>query len=206
MSPNGSKFDGEGLGMESMLIAPHPPACFPANLFDIDRPGETDVEAARCWRVVHVKPRQEKSLARDLEARQVPFFLPTYRKQTRIGGRKMIASLPLFPGYLFGHFNADERLTAFSTQRTVGILEVPDQDRLIEDMLSLHRAIRAGVVISGDADFQPGTPITIKTGPLAGMRGKVVRKASRARLVIEVAMLHRDVPIEVDEADLERLL
>jgi transcriptional antiterminator RfaH len=112
--------------------------------------------------------------------------------------------LPLFPGYLFGRLTRDERSEVFATNRAVGILEAPDQGRLIENLTAIHRAMRAGAIVSPNEEMRPGSPVRIKSGPLAGLNGKIVRIASLSRVVIEVTWLQRDVPIEVDPADLER--
>src|SRR5262249_8802784 len=74
------------------------PAVFPEDLLI-----QTDSSQlpAGCWTVLHARPRQEKSLARDLLDKELPFFLPLFPRSLVIRGRKMTAHLPLFDGYLF---------------------------------------------------------------------------------------------------------
>jgi hypothetical protein len=61
------------------------------------------------WWVFHVRPRQEKSLARDLMKRQVPFYLPLISRRWRSKGRLMNSLVPLFPGYVFARTDKKER-------------------------------------------------------------------------------------------------
>src|ERR1700683_1515910 len=78
----------------------------------------------RVWSVIHTRPRQEKSLARDLYAAQVPFYLPLAGRQTRMRNRLMTSYLPLFTSYLFLHANPEERVAALSSTRVVRAIRV----------------------------------------------------------------------------------
>src|ERR1043166_9779927 len=90
-------------GLTPMPLLPLEPYLFPSEIFDPfaadGNAGEDD--AAKRWIVLHCRPRAEKSLARQLLARQVPFFLPLFQKQWRSNGRLQSSYLPLFPGHVF---------------------------------------------------------------------------------------------------------
>ena len=60
-----------------MPILPAEPDRYPADLFSGDPAGG---ECA--WWVLHTKPRQEKSLARHLQAAGVGYFLPAVARRT----------------------------------------------------------------------------------------------------------------------------
>ena len=63
----------------------HEPNLFPEALLQLPAKPESD----RFWRVARTKPRQEKAVARHLWEKEVPFYLPLLRKETRIGGRRV---------------------------------------------------------------------------------------------------------------------
>src|SRR5207244_383929 len=93
-----------------MPILPLEPFVFPEHLFD--KPDDIDqVEDGRWW-VLHTRPRAEKTLARRLLGRNLPFFLPLYKRQWRSNGRSFKAHLPLFSGYVFLFGNSLARLQA----------------------------------------------------------------------------------------------
>ena len=46
--------------------------------------------------------------------------------------------------------------------------------------------------------LQPGTPVAIVSGPLAGLEGKVLRSGTRCRFFVEVQFLQRGVSVELD--------
>ncbi len=67
------------------------------------------------WWVVHTRPRAEKTLARQLLARNISYYLPFHQRQWRSRGRALCSHLPLFPGYLFLHGDHQARLQALET-------------------------------------------------------------------------------------------
>src|SRR5438874_490482 len=110
-----------------MPILAAEPALYPESLFAEDTPaGLQD----RRWRVLHTRPRQEKSLVRQLSEQQVPCFLPLTRNRLKVAGRILYSHVPLFPGYVFLLGHPEERVTALATQRVVRSLEVADQEGL----------------------------------------------------------------------------
>src|SRR5271165_2425697 len=98
-------------------------------------------DGARRWWVLHTKSRQEKSLARHLHDRNIPFFLPLISKRLKVRGKIVHSYLPLFGGYLFLLGDADDQLCAMNTRRVVRALEVRDQQRLWADLKQIHRLI-----------------------------------------------------------------
>src|SRR5438552_15464606 len=138
-----------------MPILPPEPALFPERLFE---DGALQTAIDRGWWVLHVKPRQEKSLARQLNDKAIPFYLPLIRRRWRLRGRVMTSLLPLFGGYLFLHADRDERLTALSTHRVVRTLEVADQAGLWHDLRQIHRLIESGARATPEARLAPGMP------------------------------------------------
>ena len=58
---------------------------FPETLFDSFESPSADNQ----WMVLYTKPRQEKSVARDLLRREVPFYLPLVKKTLQYGRRRI---------------------------------------------------------------------------------------------------------------------
>src|SRR5687768_2660559 len=106
-----------------MPILDREPSVYPEDLLSEFAPLATDID--RRWWVLYTKPRQEKSLARDLIGYRVPFFLPLVTKRRIYRGRRMRSLVPMFSGYLF-LFGSDEELRAISTNRVSQLLSVHD--------------------------------------------------------------------------------
>jgi len=120
--------------------------------------------AAQCcnrrWWALHTKSRQEKSLARQLSAMEVPFYLPLVKKFSNIGGRKVRSLLPLFSGYLFLFGTDEERVQSLATHRVTAVLPAPDAAAITQDLQNIRRLIDSGVPLTEEARLQPGFEMT----------------------------------------------
>jgi transcriptional antiterminator RfaH len=171
------------------------PNIYPAQLLESLPSADGD----QAWWVLHTRPRQEKSLARQLFEREVPFYLPLSARRLRLRGRVMTSHLPLFPGYVFLCGDRDQRLAALTTNRVVRSLPVTDQPRLWRDLAQVYRLIASGAPITPEERLAPGALVEIRSGPLAGLKGKIVRHASGHRFVVEVDFIQRGASVLLDD-------
>lgn len=183
-----------------MPILPCEPSIFPDDLLERD---STCTEMQ--WRVLHVKPRQEKSLARDLIAREIGFYLPTVRRITRSSGRVRTSEVPLFDGYLFLCSDRDQYVTALSTSRVVRALDVQDQGRVRFDLRQLKRLLDLETDVFREERLVPGLPVEIVDGPLCGVRGTIVRAANGPRFVVSVDFIRQGASVTIDASLLRPL-
>lgn len=178
-----------------MPILAAEPDVYPERLFDSPPPewGE------RVWRVLHTKPRQEKSLARQLYEARIPFFLPLTARRNLIRGRVVTSLLPLFTGYAFVLGDDAERVQALRTNRVVRVLEVRDQGRLHQDLAQVQRLIELKVPLAPEDRLVAGAAVEIRSGPLKGLCGKIIRAANGRRFVVEVNFIQRAAAVELDD-------
>jgi transcriptional antiterminator RfaH len=171
------------------------PTVYPDDLLTVPLPGD---DQSAVWHVLHTKPRQEKSLARELLLKEIAFYLPLTSRRWDLRGRVMVSHLPLFPGYLFLRAGREDLLTALSTRRVVRQLDVPDQQRLDEDLRQVQRLLSSGLEV--DAQDRPvvGQEVEITSGPLTGFRGRVLRTASGNRFVVQVDFIQRGASVLCD--------
>jgi transcriptional antiterminator RfaH len=178
-----------------MPILPHEADLFPTDLFE----NPEHRGAAQSWWVLHTKPRQEKSLARELHAAGTAFYLPLIARRTQMRDRVVTSHVPLFDGYVFLHADNEARITALATSRVVHSLPVADQDALWRDLGQVHRLIRTGAPITPEDRLAPGMSVEIRHGPLAGLRGKILESASRRRFVVQVDFIQRGASVLLDD-------
>lgn len=171
-----------------------PPQVWPANAQIEKRTG--------WWWVAHVKPRQEKTLARDILASRGAYFLPMYEAARRNGRRRWKSTLPLFPGYVFlCCAGENHRLTALKTNRIVRLIEVPDQKQLVDELSAIRRLLESHLAIDPYKSLRKGTRCRICSGLLQGVEGRVERRSGRSRFIVEVSILGQGASVEID-ADL----
>ncbi len=185
-----------------MPLLPPETCLFPDDLFD--RPAVEPAVPGQWW-ALHTRPRAEKALARKFLARRLAFYLPLHRHELRGGGRVHTSYLPLFPGYLFLHGDAEARLHALETNAVVRCLPVADQARLHADLARVHQLIASGAALMAEDRLRPGTRVEIVRGALAGMEGTVLREGKRLRFLVEVQFLHQGVSVEVDRSMIQPL-
>lgn len=183
-----------------MSILPPEPHLYPEYLFDAT---EQQAVPARKWWVLHTRPRQEKCLARRLFHIRIPFYLPLVWQSHP--GRAARSYIPAFPGYLFLFGDGHERIVSLSTNRVVRTLEVIAQDDLWNDLHQVYRLIGSGQSLCPDQRLEPGTRVEIKSGPLTGLRGRVVTAGAGRRFVVEVDFIQRGISVLLNDVRLQRI-
>ncbi len=176
---------------------------FPEDLLEVPEP-EPDA-TDRQWWAVFTKARQEKSLARDLLAHEIPFYLPLVPKENRIRGRIVRSHIPLFSGYLFMFGCEDERYRSLTTNRISRILPVTDQLQLRTDLMHLHNLIETDEPLTIESRLEPGNRVRIKNGPMMGLEGIVTQRRGKRRLLVAVQFLQNGVSVEIDDFMVEPL-
>jgi transcriptional antiterminator RfaH len=172
------------------------PDLYPPDLF---QQGSQSFSHEEHWWVLHCRPRQEKALARQLREHRVPFYLPIIARRLRIRNRNLTSHVPLFPGYLFMLANREQRTAALTTNRVVHTLQVGDQGKLWSDLCQVQHLIATGAPITPEDRLAPGSAVEIKCGPLAGLKGKILRNATGRRFVVEVDFIQRGASVMLED-------
>jgi len=152
------------------------------------------------WYAVAVKPRHEKSASLAFTNKGLESFLPLYQKHHRYRSRARNFELPVFPGYVFCRFDISRCLPVLGTPGVIQILgcgrsPVPLED---EEILSLQTVAGRKLAMQPCPFVREGATVLIKEGPLAGVRGTVMRVQNMVRVVLSVTLLMRSVYVEVD--------
>jgi transcription antitermination factor NusG len=190
-----------------MPILAAEPHLFPSDL--LESPSEqffSDEKAgseAPSWWVFYTRPRQEKSLARDLLQREIAFYLPLVPRRLLIRGRAVYSHVPLFNGYLFVHGSREDRVRTLMTNRAAQVFPVDDGERLRCDLQKIKILIESGAPLTIESRLEANQPVRVRAGALMGMEGIVVRRKNQTRLVVWVKMLQQGVSLEIEDYLLE---
>jgi transcription antitermination factor NusG len=159
------------------------------------------------WYAAYTSANREKRVAEQLGVRVVEHFLPTYSSVRRWKDRRVILQMPLFPGYVFVRMALRDRLRVQQipgVARLVGFNGLPTP--LPEaDIEALKAGLAGGVRAKPHPYLTVGRKVRVKSGPLAGLTGILLRKKNATRFVISVELIMRSVAIEMDEADLQAI-
>lgn len=157
------------------------------------------------WHATYISPRHEKRVAAHLAQRHLEHFLPLYRTVRRWkNGCKAQLELPLFPGYLFVRINKKERVRVLELPGVVSFVGPRGEPAQLSEFEI--EALRSGLhlhKIEPYRNLAVGERVRIKTGPLAGLAGVLVRNLSSLRVVLTVELIHQSVAAEVSAEDVE---
>ena len=157
------------------------------------------------WYAVHTCANHEKRVRQQLDLRLVETYLPVYESVRHWKDRRVHRELPLFPGYLFVRLPLCDRLRVLQTPSVVRIVEFGGQAAALPDqeIETLRRGLTRELGVEPYPYLKVGRRVRVKTGPLRGLEGILVRKKNRSRFVICVDLIMRAVAVEIDVAELE---
>jgi transcription antitermination factor NusG len=157
------------------------------------------------WYAVHTVANHESTVARQLQDRSIPFFLPTYKQISRWSDRKKEIERPLFPGYVFVNIDLNSRISVLrvpSVVRLVGTSQGPSEIPKGE-IEALQQAMVSRSQIAPHDYIKFGDAVRVLRGPFAGMHGKLIRKENQHRIVVGLDSIHQAFSVQVDIHDIE---
>ena len=197
------KFASLNAGNSIMPILMREVDLFPADLLDDP---ELGVAAEMRWWALYTKARHEKELMRRLHGLNVAFYTPLIARRSRgPSGRTRIAHVPLFTSYTFIYGSENDRYRALTTNCVSRWLPVADGVKLTRDLRQIHQLIESGAPLTPEARLGPGTPVRVRSGPLAGIEGVIISRPGPARLVVSVNFLQQGASLFLEDCHVERL-
>ncbi len=155
------------------------------------------------WYAIRTRSRHEKLVHQQLDSRRVEAFLPLVERRRRWKDRWKNVDFPLFPGYCFARFPYQDRLsvvTAVGVVQVLGIngiaISVPDHE--IE---AVRQLVTCTLPLDPHPYLKEGMEVEVVRGSLAGVRGILISKGARARLVVEINLIQQAASVELDAAD-----
>lgn len=178
-----------------------------SSIFNFTTPAERFLPSHQIshWHAIYTSPRHEKRVHEYMASRQLECFLPLYRAVHRWkNGCKATVELPLFPGYLFAKVSQNERIRVLEIPGVLCFLGSKTGASEISDLEI--ETLRSGLHLQ---KFEPhhhlaiGEKVRIKSGPLSGLSGVLLRNANSFRIVLTLELIQQSVAVELDAADVE---
>ena len=154
------------------------------------------------WFAVHAKPRRECFAATNVCRLGIGILLPLVKVDRLVSGAVQPRTKPLFPGYFFGRFCPETSFELVKCARGVlrvvssGRIPIPVHEKVVQEIQD--RIQSDGFIRIRQQDLEPGDRVTIQSGPLEGMIGRVVQELDdqrRVAIFLE-GLLHARVLIE----------
>jgi transcription antitermination factor NusG len=150
-------------------------------------------------------PQHEQAVTKQLEMRQIESFLPVYEETHIWKNRQRVKiSKPLFPTYIFARSSRNTRsaiLRAPGVIRIVGDsrgpIAIPDAEiEILNSDLCRQKAEPYRELVVGQR-------VQIKSGPMLGVQGTLVRKNNGLRFVVTLELINQHAALEVSADEVE---
>jgi transcription antitermination factor NusG len=157
------------------------------------------------WYAIQTRSRHEKMVRDQLAAKNITHLLPLWRKRSQWKDRVKIIELPLFTGYLFGHFALQSRLEILNTVGVARLVSLNGKPEPIpeEQIAVVQKMITERLPYDPHPYLTTGMRVRVKRGVLAGTEGILVAKTRHQRLVISIDLIQKAVAVNIDSADIE---
>ena len=155
------------------------------------------------WYAVRTRSRHEKLVRDRLAGLGVEHLLPTVMRLSQWKDRKKEIEAPLFSGYCFARFGWPDRLAVQTVSGVVGLVgggqrpePIPD-----EEIDALKLLMASELPYDAHPYLREGMMVEVRRGPLEGVRGILLRKAKRHRLVISIHLIQQAAAVEIDDSE-----
>lgn len=158
------------------------------------------------WYAIHTRHQHENLAACSLTYKGFEVFLPQYTTVRRWSDRTKELSAPLFPGYVFLRGGLDQQIRILTTPGVVGLVGFAGVPAIIPDVEieAVRRTIAHCAHVEPYPFLKCGDWVRVKSGPLEGIEGILVRSKKQFRLVLSVELLQKSAAVEVDAWMVER--
>lgn len=156
----------------------------------------------RSWFALQVRTRWEGSTSVLLVGKGYETLLPTYKIKKRWNGKLREVNAPLFPGYVFCRFEAQQRLPILVTPGVIAVVgrgrvPLPVDER---EITAIQTVVSSGFRAEPWPYLEVGQKIRIERDSLTGLEGILVNFKGSHRIVVSVSLLQRSVALEIDRS------
>lgn len=155
------------------------------------------------WYAVQTYSRHEKQVRDRLLAVGIEPLLPLGKQCRQWSDRKVWTMLPLFSGYCFANFALTRSLAVLQTPGVVRIVGTVRPEPIPAEEIAVLQQVSSVNPMMEPCDYLiEGAWVEVIRGPLVGLRGQFVRRASYDGLVIRASLLQRAALIHIGTDDI----
>jgi transcription antitermination factor NusG len=152
------------------------------------------------WFALTVQPNHERTAERGLLNRGLEAYLPTHKVKRRWSDRQKELEVVLFPGYVFCRFEKSDLMRVLNAPSVRSIVGVGRTPAPVDDaeIFAVKALVSSGRPILPWPYLRIGQNVRIDRGPLAELRGVVMRVKDSCRVIVSVEALGCSLGVEVD--------
>ncbi|MFQ6614060.1 MAG: UpxY family transcription antiterminator [Fidelibacterota bacterium] len=158
------------------------------------------------WIAVYTKPRHEKKVKDEFDQREIENYLPLIRQKRRWSDRMKWVDMPVFRSYIFSRIELKNSLYVLQTPGVHHIVKIGGEIARVRDeqIQAVKIMLEGGDDPEAEDYFSVGDEAEVIGGPLRGLKGIVIRKASGDRLMIRIDAIQHALSVQIDRKFLRR--
>jgi transcription antitermination factor NusG len=155
------------------------------------------------WYALRTRSRHEKVVRDQLDKQGIEPLLPTVKRLSQWKDRKKEIEVPLFSGYCFVRFGSEQKLPVL---KTVGVVDIVGGSHGPEPIPE-HEIAAIQTLMDSVLPYDPhpylhqGMLVEVVRGPLQGVKGILLRKDKRHRLILGVRLIQQAAAVEIHAGD-----
>ena len=157
------------------------------------------------WIAVYTKPRHEKTVENELLKKGFEVYLPILKERRKWSDRKKWVEFPLFRSYIFVRTEIKNSLFVLQTMGVVKVIKFGGEIAVIQNdsIQAIKLMIEGGYMPEAIDYFVKGETVEVKSGPLKGLIGEVIRVDNNDRLVVRVDAIQHSISVQIDRGFLK---
>jgi transcriptional antiterminator NusG len=163
---------------------------------------------SQIWIALYTRPRWEKTVAAQLELRDIQAYVPIQRFVRQWSDRKKVVEAPLLPSYVLVQLAPNQLHRVYHTHGIIRVVTFHGRVATIQqseiDLLKRLEQSQASVTFSSTL-LQTNDFVRIIHGPFEGCLGKVIRSPDGCRVALEIQQLSCAFLVEVPCSCVESL-
>ncbi len=154
---------------------------------------------ARAWYALSVKHQHERAVESALAHKGFEALAPFSPMRRQWSDRVKHLNSPLFPGYVFCHFDIQQKLDVLDTPGISRIVSFGGQPAEISagEISAIRAVVASRLPIRRWPALKVGDRVRIERGPLKGIEGTLVKEKQSTNLVIGIDLLQRFIAVEL---------
>jgi len=153
---------------------------------------------------VYTRHSHERTVRDAFASRGIESYLPTYSvRRRRVNRCTVELTVPIFPTYIFARTAWADHARILEVPSVISIVGFGSKRPIIPE--TEIEALRFALTLENTTPhpyLNVGERVHIRSGPLEGLSGIVLRKGNNLRIVLSVQLIMQSVVVDVKQCDL----
>ncbi|HKL72043.1 MAG TPA: UpxY family transcription antiterminator [Marinilabiliaceae bacterium] len=161
-----------------------------------------NIDQNKIWYALYTKSRAEKKVLNQLTLMGIHAYLPLKRELRQWSDRKKWVESPIISSYIFIQIHQSDYNRVFEVPGVVAYVSYKGKAISIpaEQIDAMRRAIENKLNFSVETDsIKKGQMVTVTTGPLKGISGKVLEVRGERKLYMQISKIGYTLVVNLDD-------